>query len=96
MPKRLDELLTQAQRERLTIRTKFSPESRTEIQQLRQSITRLTWTLAATGLLLCGGLLYTGDRLMTALNPTLESGNLGGWLIGAAGVVFVWGMRRRV
>ncbi|MBV7338148.1 hypothetical protein KFU94_59975 [Chloroflexi bacterium TSY] len=96
MPTRLDELLTLAQREKLTLRTKFSPESRKEIQQLRQSVIRLTWTLAATGLLLCGSLLYVGDRLATALDPTLEPRNLGAWLIVVAISLFIWGMRRRI
>ena len=95
MPKRLDDLLAKAQREKLTIRTKFSPESRAEIRELRRSVTRLTWTVASIGLLICGGALYVGDRVSMALNPSLAPGDWGGWLMLAAGVVFMWGMRRR-
>ena len=70
LPKRLDNLLDQAQRQRLTIVTKPSPESRQEQRELRNTISRLTWIVAAAFLLLSGVLWRMGDQVAASLSGT--------------------------
>ena len=95
LPQRLDGVLTQAQRGQLTVVNKPSPEQRRDQRQLRNALTRLTWVIAASVLLLGGILWRAGDQVAAALAghdpaPLLSPSSA---LIVAAIFVFLWGMR---
>ncbi len=72
LPKRVDGVLRQVERDRLGVRVTLQPETRKEIQGVRRSVRGLTWTVASVGVLLAGVLLYVGDRLATALSTGQE------------------------
>jgi len=97
MPKQVDRLLTQAQRQKLTVQTKPSPEARKEMKRLRQSISRLTWIVAAVGLFLGGVLWRVGDTIGDALSGVARThglADLSSLLIIAGGIVFLVSMRK--
>jgi len=85
LPSQLERVLTEAERGDLTLQTSFSPEARKTIRRLEQSINRLAWMVVAVGLLISG--------VNVHISNNTES-NLGVWLMGAALVVFLWGMLR--
>ncbi len=98
LPKQLDDLLDQAQRQRLTIMTKPDPESRNEQRQLRNTISQLTWMVAAAFLLLSGVLWRLGDQLAASLAGTEAPATMltpSTILMATALIVFLWSLRRR-
>lgn len=82
LPRRVDAVLTRAERGTLTIQSALSPDARKTIQRLERSIHRLSWTVVAGGLLIAGVMIHTG----TAGSPW------GWWLMGFAGLAFLWGL----
>ena len=82
LPTRLEEVLTQAQRGNLSVKTSFSPDSRKLVVRLEQSVNRLGWMVIAAGLLIAGANLRS-------------AGQDDGWgvlLLGLALGIFVWGL----
>ena len=97
LPKRLDDVLTQAQRGQLTVVNKPSAEQRRAQLQLRTALARLTWVIAASALLVGGILWRVGDQMAAApaghASPSLFTPSTA--LIVASVCVFLWGMRRQ-
>jgi predicted unusual protein kinase regulating ubiquinone biosynthesis (AarF/ABC1/UbiB family) len=79
LPRRVDAVLARAERGTLTIQSALSPDARKTIQRLERSIHRLSWTVVAGGLLIAGVMLHTGSPW-------------GWWLMGFAGLAFLWGL----
>lgn len=77
LPKRVDHVLTQAQRGNLLIQTALTPDTRKLVQRLERSIHHLSGTVLAVGLLIAGVL--AGSQTW-----------LGAGLIVGAVVVWVW------
>ena len=79
LPRRVDAVLARAERGTLTIQSALSPDARKTIQRLERSIHRLSWTVVAGGLLIAGVMLHTGSPW-------------GWWMMGFAGLAFLWGL----
>ncbi|MDH3601667.1 MAG: AarF/UbiB family protein [Candidatus Tectomicrobia bacterium] len=62
LPTKLDSVLTQAQRGDLSVRMSLGPDARRAAQQLEQAVRRLTWMVAAVGLLVSGVTLRIDGR----------------------------------
>jgi predicted unusual protein kinase regulating ubiquinone biosynthesis (AarF/ABC1/UbiB family) len=80
LPGRLDKILADAGRGNLTLQTSLAPDARKSVRRLERSVNRLTWMVAAAGMLIAGANLHTGGS------------SLGVWLMGAALVVGLWGL----
>ncbi len=85
MPDQLDRLLTQTQRGNLVVQTSLAPDARKSMQRLEQAVNRLTWMVAAAGLLIAG----------VNWQTTYEGDFIGRGLMILALVAFVWGMFKR-
>ncbi len=83
LPK-IDKVLTHAQRGSLSYETSFSPNARKSLNQLENSVQRLTWAVVSVGLLLTGVILRSAEG-----QDALNSG-----VLVAAGVVFLWKVLR--
>lgn len=62
LPERLDRVLGNAERGTLSVRTAFDPAARRLLKRLESQIQRLTWSVAASGLLVAGTILYNQGR----------------------------------
>jgi len=58
---KLDRVLTQAQRGSLSFEASLAPDARRTLRQLDRSVQRLTWTVAAVGILLSGVVLRVAE-----------------------------------
>jgi len=54
LPKNVDDVISQAQQGNLTLKNSFAPESRRLLVRLERSINKLSWTIAAVGMLIAG------------------------------------------
>lgn len=84
LPQRLDDFLVRAERGTLNIQAQLTPEVRRTLQRLDRTGRRLTWTLAASGLLIAG-------VVLRAINPADPAAL---WMLGGAGVFFLWSLLR--
>ena len=84
LPTNLDHVLTRAKQGKLSILVSLSPETRKSIKRIDLSVKRFSWTVLATGLLICGVNLHIADKAKT----------LGVILIVLSVVTFLWGMRK--
>jgi predicted unusual protein kinase regulating ubiquinone biosynthesis (AarF/ABC1/UbiB family) len=84
LPRRLDEILTTAERGSLTVQTSLAPDARKMLRGLEQSVNRLSWMVVAVGLLLAGVNLYS----------SAGGENLGIGLMSLAVLAFFWGLWR--
>ncbi len=82
LPKSVDAVFTEAQRGNLTIKTSFTPETRSLFVRLERSISKLSWTIASVGLLI-GGIVVRRDSPDSWL-----------WVVMVvlASVIFAWGI----
>ncbi|MCB9103127.1 MAG: AarF/ABC1/UbiB kinase family protein [Anaerolineales bacterium] len=82
LPAQFDRILTNFERGNVIVQTSLAPNARKSIERLEKSVNRLSWVVLAVGLLVAG----------TTMNNGTDGGTLGGWLMGLALVVFVWGL----
>jgi predicted unusual protein kinase regulating ubiquinone biosynthesis (AarF/ABC1/UbiB family) len=84
IPSNLGQVLTKAKQGALSIRVSLSPETRRSIRRIDLSVKRFSWTVLATGLLVCGVNLYIAGK-----------GNIFGVILIILAVLsFLWGMRK--
>jgi predicted unusual protein kinase regulating ubiquinone biosynthesis (AarF/ABC1/UbiB family) len=84
LPRRLDALLTRAEQGALVVQTTPAPDSRRTRERADRTLRRLTWTVAASALLLSGALLRAtahDDRLGLLLMALAAAVFVGGWLL---------------
>jgi hypothetical protein len=84
LPQRLDRFLTAAERGELVQQTALAPDAARAIKRLERTVDRLTWTVAAGGLLIAGMMFRTTDG-----SPGVSTA-----LFIGAGVLFLWGLLR--
>jgi len=82
LPRRVDAVLSRAERGALTVQAALTPESRKAIQRLERSIHRLSWMVVSAALLIAGVLVHA-DR---------PGQPYGGWLAILSALVFLWGI----
>lgn len=58
LPRRVDRLLTDAERGNLSVRSSLAPDTRKAVRRLERAVARLTWVVAAVGLLVPGSFFY--------------------------------------
>jgi predicted unusual protein kinase regulating ubiquinone biosynthesis (AarF/ABC1/UbiB family) len=80
LPRRLDALISRAERGTITIQQSLAPDTRKAVQRLERSLRRATWMMLSAALLLAG--------VMFQLQRPDEPG--GAWLLGAAALAFLW------
>ena len=85
LPAKLDSVLTQAQRGDLPVRMSLAPDARRAAQRLEQAVRRLTWMVAAVGLLVSGVTLRVDGR-----DEVLSS-----FLLLGALLAFLWSMLKK-
>jgi predicted unusual protein kinase regulating ubiquinone biosynthesis (AarF/ABC1/UbiB family) len=84
IPSNLGQVLTKAKQGALSIRVSLSPETRRAIRRIDISVKRFSWTVLATGLLVCGVNLHIAGK-----------GRIFGIILILLAVLsFLWGMRR--
>jgi predicted unusual protein kinase regulating ubiquinone biosynthesis (AarF/ABC1/UbiB family) len=84
IPSNLGQVLTKAKQGALSIRVSLSPETRRAIRRIDISVKRFSWTVLATGLIVCGvNLFIAGKGRLFAIT-----------LILLAVLSFLWGMRK--
>ena len=84
LPRRLDALLTRAEQGALVVQTTPAPDARRARERADRTLRRLTWTVAASALLLSGALLRAtahDDRLGLFLMALAAAVFMGGWLL---------------
>ena len=62
LPKRVNAVITQAERGNLTLKSSFTADSRKVLVRLENSVNRLSWTIASAGLLIAGSILRDNDE----------------------------------
>jgi predicted unusual protein kinase regulating ubiquinone biosynthesis (AarF/ABC1/UbiB family) len=82
MPRRIDALVTRAERGTLTFQQALAPDARKAVQRLERTIRRASWMAVAAALLIAGVLVW----LERPEEPA------GAWLLGAAVLAFLWGV----
>jgi predicted unusual protein kinase regulating ubiquinone biosynthesis (AarF/ABC1/UbiB family) len=82
LPRRLDAVLSRAERGALTVQTALTPESRKMVQRLERSIHRLAWMVISAALLIAGVMIH-------ANRPGEPYGK---WLAFLSAAVFLWGI----
>jgi predicted unusual protein kinase regulating ubiquinone biosynthesis (AarF/ABC1/UbiB family) len=82
LPRRVDSVLAKAERGTLNVQTTLTPETRKLIQRLERSMHRLSWMVTSAALLIAGAMLHVDA----------PGEPYGGWLVIAAGIVFLWGV----
>lgn len=82
LPRRIDTVLSRAERGGLTVQASLAPESRKMIQRLERSIHRLAWMVVSAALLIAGVMIH-------ANSPDRPYGQ---GLVVLSGLVFVWGV----
>ncbi len=80
LPRRIDALLSRAERGTITIQQSLAPDTRKAVQRLERSLRRATWMMLSAALLLSG--------VMFQLERPEEPGSA--WLLGAAALAFLW------
>jgi predicted unusual protein kinase regulating ubiquinone biosynthesis (AarF/ABC1/UbiB family) len=80
LPRRIDALVSRAERGSITIQQSLAPDTRKAVQRLERSLRRATWMMLSAALLLSG--------VMFQLERPDEPG--GAWLLGAAVLAFLW------
>ncbi|HEX4495151.1 MAG TPA: AarF/UbiB family protein [Thermoanaerobaculia bacterium] len=81
LPRRLDAVLSRAERGTLVVQSALSPEDRKMVRRLERAIHRLSWTLLAAGLVVAGVKVHDD-----------APGTPWGWLLMALGALaFLWG-----
>ena len=100
LPTRLDEVLTLALRGKLTVQNTLAPDTQQTVQRLRQSVNRQTWITVAVGLFVSGMMWHVGHLIVATIAPPAlpgpDASRIDLWLMGLAGVSFLWGMLRKV
>jgi predicted unusual protein kinase regulating ubiquinone biosynthesis (AarF/ABC1/UbiB family) len=81
LPRRVDSLLSRAEKGTLTVQASLSPEARKTIRRLERSIQKTAW-MVVTAALLIAGVLLQADK---------PGEPYGQWLLVASGVAFLWG-----
>ncbi|HXO20792.1 MAG TPA: AarF/UbiB family protein [Thermoanaerobaculia bacterium] len=81
LPRRLEEVLTRAERGELEVQTALAPETRRALDRLERATHRLTWSILAAALLLGAALLHVN----------LPGGPWARWLAGLGAAAFLWG-----
>jgi hypothetical protein len=84
IPSNLGQVLTKAKQGALSIRVSLSPETRRAIRRIDISVKRFSWTVLATGLIVCGVNLHIAGK----------GKFFGITLILLAVITFLWGMRK--
>jgi predicted unusual protein kinase regulating ubiquinone biosynthesis (AarF/ABC1/UbiB family) len=84
LPTNLDQVLNKAKQGTLAVQVSLSAETRRSIQRIDLSVKRFSWTVLATGLLVCGVNVYIFGK----------GELLGISLIGLAVLSFLWGLRK--
>jgi predicted unusual protein kinase regulating ubiquinone biosynthesis (AarF/ABC1/UbiB family) len=84
LPTKLDTVLTQTQRGDLSVRMSLAPDAGRAAQRLEQAVRRLTWMVAAVGLLVSGVTLRIAGR---------DEG-FGSLLLLGALLAFLWGLKK--
>ncbi|HEY7213966.1 MAG TPA: hypothetical protein VIC28_05010, partial [Thermoanaerobaculia bacterium] len=82
LPRRLDAVLSRAERGALTVQTALTPESRKAVQRLERSIHRLAWMVVSAALLIAGVMVRAGR----------PGEPYGLWLAILSALVFLWGI----
>ncbi len=82
LPRRIDSVLSRAERGALTVQAALTPDSRKLIQRLERSIHRLAWMVVSAALLIAG--------VMVHADAPDEPYAL--WLAILSGLVFLWGV----
>lgn len=82
LPRRLDAVLSRAERGALTVQTALTPESRKAVQRLERSIHRLAWMVVSAALLIAGVMIRAGR----------PAEPYGAWLAILSALVFLWGI----
>lgn len=82
LPRRIDALMTRAERGTLTVQQALAPDTRKAVQRLERTIRRASWMAVASALLIAG--------VMAWLERPEEPA--GAWLLGAAVLAFLWGV----
>jgi predicted unusual protein kinase regulating ubiquinone biosynthesis (AarF/ABC1/UbiB family) len=85
LPGQVNRFLTLVEQGNLTIQTALAPDARKLLERLHGSINRLTWMVAAVGLLLAGVILRASG----------QDEQLGLGLVIGAGLIFLWGLIRK-
>ncbi|MES1242597.1 MAG: AarF/UbiB family protein [Acidobacteriota bacterium] len=85
LPRRLDALITRAERGNLTFQQSLAPDTRKAVQRLERSLRRATWMMLAAALLLAGVLVRLGQ----------PGDPVGTGLLVAALLAFLWGLLAR-
>ena len=62
LPKRVNAVITQAERGNLALKSSFTADSRKVLVRLENSVNRLSWTIASAGLLIAGSILRDNDE----------------------------------
>ena len=82
LPRRIDSLVSQAERGNLTVQSTLAPDARKALQRLERSVDRASWMIVASALLISGVMLRLGQ----------EDEPSGWWLLGFSGLTFLWGL----
>jgi predicted unusual protein kinase regulating ubiquinone biosynthesis (AarF/ABC1/UbiB family) len=82
LPRRLDALMSRAERGTLTVQQALTPELRRSIQRLERSIRSASWMVVAAALLISGVMVRLG-------HPHEPAGR---WLLLLSALSFLWGM----
>ncbi len=84
LPTLLEQVMSLIQRDKLTVRSSFAPDTRKSVQRLEQAVTRLGWMVLTGALLIAGVQVYVSGR-----------GNIfGGLLLLMAIFSFLWSRRK--
>jgi predicted unusual protein kinase regulating ubiquinone biosynthesis (AarF/ABC1/UbiB family) len=82
LPRRIDALVSRAERGTLTVQQAFAPDTRKAVHRLERSIRRASWMVLAAALLIAGVMVWVQ-------RPDEDAG---GWLLGLAVLAFLWGV----
>ncbi|MGD2116140.1 MAG: AarF/UbiB family protein [Acidobacteriota bacterium] len=100
LPRRIDRLLFRTENSHLTLRSEPGPKGDRRLGELRRSVHRLGWIVAASALFVAGAVAHYGERMAS---ETAAAGHGFGpdtdlWLLGASAAAVLWaafGGRRR-
>ena len=81
LPRRVDAVLSRAERGTLVVQAALTPEDRKLVRRLERSIHRLAWTVIAAALLVAGVMVHAKE----------PGAVYAWWLMAAGGMAFLWG-----